>query len=218
MLRKSLVIIVFIWSLTSVGCSRAAKPPTVEAALSANSGENTPAQTRLFQRETLTAARSTALADFMLPEVRSRLDAEPVSQDELPVYDSLPEYSNDDPVDTSETVVGEDGATNPDELNKLNYSWAKKKYGEALKNDAAARGVLVLYADENYYDIGKLTNFVEDGRDRIASGSEIDAGRIQVVYGGYRGLAQIELWIVPQGQDMPELKPENREKGAVDDK
>lgn len=218
MLRKNLFIIIFIWALTSVGCSGTTKPIRTEAALSANSSENTPAQTRLFQRETLTAARSTALADFMLPEVRSRLDAEPVSQDEAPVYDSVPEYSTGESVDTSETVVGEDGATNIEELNKLNYSWAKKKYGEALKKDPTARGVLVLYADENYYDIGRLTNFVEDGRDRIASGSEIDAGRIQVVYGGYRGLAQIELWIVPEGQDMPELKPENRETGAADDK
>lgn len=218
MLRTSLVIIVFIWALTSAGCSRAASGPGPEAALSANSSETTPAKTRLFQRENLTASRSTALADFMLPEVRSRLDAEPVSQDEMPVYDSYPEYSSNEPVDTSETVVGEDGDTNLDELNKLNYSWAKKKYGEALKNDPTARGVLVLYADENYYDINKLTTFVEDGRDRIASGSEIDAGRIQIVYGGYRGLAQIELWIVPEGQNMPELKPENRETGAADDK
>ena len=218
MLRKSLVIIVFVWALTSVGCSRAANRTGTETAFSANSSETTPAQTRLFQRENLTASRSTALADFMLPEVRSRLDAEPVSQDELPVYDSVPEYSNDEPVDTSETVVGEDGVTDLDELNKLNYSWAKKKYGEALKKDPTARGVLVLYADENYYDIGRLTIFVEDGRDRIAAGSEIDAGRIQIVYGGYRGLAQIELWIVPEGQNMPELKPENRETGTADDK
>lgn len=213
MLRKSLVVIIFIWSLTSVGCSRAANKPAAEAVLRAG-GEETAGQTRLLQRETLTASRTNALVDFILPEVRSRLDAEPVSQDELPVYDTQPEYSSGESVDTSETVVGEDGYTNPDELDKLNYSWAKKKYGEALKKDETAQGVLVFYADENYYDIDKLTSFVEEGRNRIAGNAEIDANRIQVVFGGYRGLAQIECWIVPQGQNLPELKPEKRETAS----
>lgn len=213
MLRKTIAIMVFIWALTSVGCSRAANKPAAEAVLRA-SGEETAGQTRLLQRETLTASRTNALADFILPEVRSRLDAEPVSQDELPVYDSYPEYSSGESVDTSETVVGEDGEINPDERDKLNYSWAKKKYGEALKKDETAQGVLVFYADENYYDIDKLTSFIEEGRDRIAGNAEIEAGRIQVVFGGYRGLAQIECWIVPQGQNMPELKPEKRDTSS----
>ena len=162
----------------------------------------------------MTASRTNALADFILPEVRTRLDAEPVSQDELPVYDSQPEYTDNEPVDTSETVVGEDGEINPDELDKLNYSWAKKKYGEALKKDETAQGVLVFYADENYYDIARLTSFIEEGRDRIAGNAEIEAGRIQVVFGGYRGFAQVECWIVPQGQNMPELKPEKRDTAS----
>ena len=214
MLRKTIAIMVFIWALTSVGCSRAANNSSAEAVLRASSGEETAGQTRLLQRETLTASRTNALADFILPEVRTRLDAEPVSQDELPVYDSYPEYSSGESVDTSETVVGEDGDINPDELDKLNYSWAKKKYGEALKKDETAQGVLVFYADENYYDIARLTSFVEEGRNRIAGNAEIDAGRIQVVFGGYRGLAQIECWIVPQGQNMPELKPEKRDTAS----
>lgn len=218
MLRRSLAIIIFIWALTSVGCSRTTKAPSTEAALRADSGENKPPQTRLFQREALTAANTNALASFILPEVRTRLDAEPVSQDELPVYDVQPEYTDNEPVDTSETTVGEDGYINPEEMEKLSYSWAKRKYGEALKKDETARGVLVLYADENFYDIGRLTGFVEEGRNRIAAGSEIDAGRIQVVFGGYRGLAQVELWIVPQGENLPELKPENRDTGVADNR
>lgn len=215
MLRQTIAIMVFIWALTSVGCSRAANKPAAEAVLRA-SGEETAGQTRLLQRETLTASRTNALADFILPEVRTRLDAEPVSQDELPVYDSYPEYTDNEPVDTSETVVGEDGEINPDERDKLNYSWAKKKYGEALKKDETAQGVLVFYADENYYDIARLTSFVEEGRNRIAGNAEIEAGRIQVVFGGYRGLAQVECWIVPQGQNMPELKPEKRDTASSD--
>jgi hypothetical protein len=196
-----------------VGCSRAANKPAAEAVLRAG-GEETAGQTRLLQRETLTASRTNALADFILPEVRTRLDAEPGSQDELPTYDTQPDYSSGESVDTSETVVGEDGDINPDELDKLNYSWAKKKYGEALKKDETALGVLVFYADENYYDIARLASFVEEGRNRIAGNAEIDAGRIQIVFGGYRGLAQIECWIVPQGQNMPELKPEKRDTAS----
>ncbi|HEX6126381.1 MAG TPA: hypothetical protein VFZ23_13485, partial [Pyrinomonadaceae bacterium] len=92
------------------------------------------------------------------------------------------------------------------------FLWAKKSFGDAVKADVASSGVIVLYADENYYDLNALMAFVQDGRNRIANASGIGGDRIQVVYGGYRGVPQVELWLVPDGASMPEFKIEDRSK------
>jgi hypothetical protein len=210
MLRSSLAIVALASILGLSGCSRATTKPAVETSLSAKTGENPTAGNRPFARENLTASRTNALADFIIPEVRMRLDAEPGNPDE-PVEMSEPldlgePASGYDP----ETLSNEDSANNPEELQSMRFSWARKKFGDALVKDPAAGGVLVLYADDQYYEVGRLLEFISEGRDRIAAGSEIDAGRIQVVYGGYRGLAQVEFWVVPEGQQMPEFKPADR--------
>jgi hypothetical protein len=217
MLRISLAIIAFTLVFTSAACSKTApKPSVAEASLSAKAGENQPAAgTRFLARENLTAARSNALADFIIPEVRMRLDEEPGSQDEVSTSGG-PQEESGEQVDTSETAPGEDSMIDPDELQSMKFSWAKKKFGEALKKDETVNGVFVLYADENYYDVGRLLGFIEEGRDRIAAHSEVDPARIQVVFGGYRGLAQVEFWVVAQGERMPDPKPE--ERGARDAK
>ena len=56
-----------------------------------------------------------------------------------------------------------------------------------------------------------FTYFVEEGRNRIATDSGIDIARIHVVFGGYRGVAQVEFWIVPAGENSPEIRPEQRD-------
>lgn len=212
MLRKTTAVILLLGALATVGCPGSGRGSTAETSLKAKTGETEQAGTRLYRRETLTAARSNALADYILPQVRQKLDEEPGSQDEISESYVPQDTSAGEYVDNSETLPGEDALVNPDELDKLKFSWVKKKYGETLKKDETSRGILVLYADENYYDVGRLAGFIEEGRNRLAAESEIDANRIQVVYGGYRGLAQVEFWIVPEGQDLPELKPENRDQ------
>lgn len=214
LLRLSLAIITFTLMFTSAACSKSApKPAASEATLSAKGGEDASGQSRLMQRENLTAVRSNALADFIIPEVRMRLDQEPGSQDEVPVGAGPGEYSNEY-VDTSETTSGEDSIISPDEVESVKFSWAKKKFGEALRKDETASGVFVLYADENYYEVGRLLQFIEEGRDRIAAYSEIDPARMKVVFGGYRGLAQVEYWVVAQGETMPDPRPEERDAEA----
>lgn len=214
MFRIALAILVFTLTFSSAACSKSAqKPSTTEAALSAKTGEDAPGHSRLMQRENLTAARSNALAEFIIPEVRMRLDEEPGSQDEASVGGGQEQPSGEQ-VDTSETTPGEDAVIDPDEMQSLKFSWAKKKFGEAVKKDETVTGVFILYADENYYDVGRLLRFIEEGRDRIAASSEIDPGRIQVVYGGFKGLAQVEFWVVAQGDKMPEARPEDRDAPA----
>lgn len=210
MLRKTTAAILLLGALASVGCSGSGRGSSAETSLKAKTGESEQVGTRLYRRETLTAANSNALADFILPQVRQKLDEEPGSQDEIPESYAPQDYGSGEYVDNSETLPGEDALVNPDELDKLKFSWVKKKYGETLRKEETSRGLLVLYADENYYDVGRLAQFIEEGRNRLATDSEIDPNRIQVVYGGYRGLAQVEFWIVPEGKDLPELKPEDR--------
>jgi hypothetical protein len=222
MLYRALAIFAFTSIFSFAACSRTTSNQSAAnaaTALSAKTGDDPGAPgNHLFARENLTAVRTNALADFILPEVRSRLDTEPVSQDEDPLVASPPEIGDssgdtgDSRVSDSETLPGEDAVINQDDIEKMKFSWAeKKKFGEALRSDTTANGVLVLYADETYYDVGRLMNFIEEGRNIMAANSELDPGRIKVVYGGYRGLAQVEFWVIPQGEQIPEFKPENKD-------
>jgi hypothetical protein len=222
MLHRAIAIFAFTSIFSFAACSRtSSNQPAANAAtsLSAKAGDNPGAPgNHLFARENLTATRTNALAEYILPEVRSRLDAEPVSRDEDPLVASPPEVGDssgdtgDSHVSDADTLPGEDAVSNSDEIEKMKFSWAqKKKFGEALRGDQAANGVLVLYADETYYDVGRLMNFIEEGRNIMAANSEIDPRRIKVVYGGYRGLAQVEFWVIPQGEQVPDFKPDNKD-------
>ena len=73
--------------------------------------------------------------------------------------------------------------------------WAKKPFGDAVRSNPANAGVIVLYADENIYDI--TADGIHRGRTRSDIRSEI-GDRIQVVYGGYRA-PQVEFWLLPGG-------------------
>ncbi len=97
------------------------------------------------------------------------------------------------------------------ELEKGKFLWASKKSGDALAADRGASGSIIFYADETHYDVGRLEYFVGEGRDRIATDAGIEPARIQVNFGGYRGLAQFEMWVVPVGEQQPAAKPESRE-------
>ena len=87
---------------------------------------------------------------------------------------------------------------------------AKKGFGDAIKANPTNNGVIVLYADENTYDLERLVGFVEGGRNQIAELSALGSERIQVVFGGYRAVPQVELWVVPEGGSMPEFKADER--------
>jgi hypothetical protein len=209
--RRSITILVIIWALTSIGCSRPAGGPSAETALKSKTEDDATNHTRLFRRETLNASRTNALAEFINPEVRMRLDQEPGSQDEVSTSTVQTDEAPGAPEYNPETEIGDDGVVNLDELQKLKFSWTNKKFAATLKKDETTSGVLVLYADENFYDVGRLTRFIEEGRDKMAEAAEIDPGRITVVFGGYKGLAQLEFWLVAQGEQAPEPKPDRRE-------
>lgn len=205
--RTSLALVILIASFVFESCDQkvATNPPTT-GAMSGNANMTT----RMFERRQLNVSGFNHLAEFIRPDVRERLDQEPTGDtgDVAPPAVSEAPSGEDQ---TEQEAYSEDNPSKELELEKAKFTWAKKKFGDALVTDPTLSGVIILYADENFYDMGRLTHFVEEGRDIITQSSNLDPGRIQVIYGGYRGTAQVELWIVPAGESMPEVKPEERD-------
>ena len=223
---KSISLLLLLTTVFSA-CSGASVPPSSSTgALTANSALG-PAQ-RPFDRQMLMVNGLQSLNEFIRADVRNRVDEEAVG-DSNPGYDS-PDYApestepagqNDvqnetksqqsEEPDQPQNGIDEDTASyGASDSGK--FLWAKKSFGYAVKANPAAGGVIVLYADENFYDINAMMSFIEAGRDRIIQESEIPSDRIQVVFGGYRGAPQVEYWIVNHGAAMPEFKTEDRSK------
>jgi len=226
---RCFAVALFVSTLFSASCAKTSvqSPSSSSAgALTANSAINNLAA-RPFGRQHLNAAGSTYLIEFIRPEIRARLDEEPtgdgdagydssISEPSVSMDQSQPEVTEDKTEDTAQSRAtgNDDTPVAGSRLATLKFSWAKKAFGDAVKASATNGGVIVLYADDNYYDAERLIGFIEEGRNRIAEASDIGGERIQVVFGGYRAVPQVELWVVPQGTPMPEFKPENRSKAS----
>ncbi len=225
-LYKLLTVTLLLAILSSASCSNASvKPSSSAGALTANSALDNFAA-RPFGRHHLNVSGFNTLNEFLRPEVRARMDEEPVgdadtsydpgtldpeaSREEAP-SEPAADVPNDEPQFNQSN--DEDNLPNAARLDSVKFSWAKKSFAEAVKADLNAIGVVVLYADENLYDMTGLMGHIEHGRDRLAEQSSIGGERIQVVFGGFRAVPQVELWIVPAGS-MPELKPEDRSKSS----
>ncbi len=229
MIHRAFAVLIFLSTLFSASCAKPPEPSSSAGALTVSSA----LAARPFARHTLNAAGANYLNEFLLPEVRARLDEEPVGDadgDYDPSAIDLGTSSSDQPAgepsgeaqteDTRQPGTEHDEGSFPAEarLDTLKYSWARKAFGEAVKTNPANAGIIVLYVDENYYDVARLMRFVEEGRDRIAEMSALGGERMQVVFGGYRAVPQIELWVVPPGGPMPELKTDDRSKPGETEK
>lgn len=228
-LDRSFAVIILLSTLFSASCGKTNTLPSssTAGALTANSAINNLAA-RPFGRHTLNAAGANYLNDFIRPEVRARLDEEPVGDTDSSYDPSTTDASSSgdqlQPESGSETQTEdsqeprsgetEDSYPAGSRLDTLRYSWAKKAFGDAVMASPTNNGVIVLYADENYYDLDRLMGFIEGGRNMIAETSGARGEQIQVVYGGYRAVPQVELWVVPEGSPMPEFKTDDRSKPA----
>ncbi|MEO6334645.1 MAG: hypothetical protein ABIO91_06630 [Pyrinomonadaceae bacterium] len=227
-LFRSLAVVLSFSALFSASCAKTTTPSgsSSAGALIAKSAPNTP-PVRPFGRHNLNGVAGSYLNEFILPEVRSRLDEEPVgdtdgsfdpstsggetsSLDQSSPAEAGVENQNED-AEAQQRAGGNDESYPPgSRIDTLKFSWAKKSFGDAVKASGAGSGVIVLYADGNYYDIERLMGFVADGGSRIAESSALPGDRIQVVFGGYRSVPQVELWVLPQGSPPPVLKPDER--------
>lgn len=229
-LFRSVTVVIILSTLFSAACGKAAVEPSSSSsagALTANSAFNNMAPKR-FARHGLNSGGAGYLNEFVRPELRGRLDEEPAGDTDAgydpgaadqsaPAEQSQTELASEaqsEDAQLQQPSTSEDLPTGTARLDTLKYSWATKAFGDAVKAGATNNGVIVLYADENYYDIERLMGFVEGGRNRIADVSGLGGERIQVVFGGYRALPQVELWVLPQGSPMPEFKTDERGKSS----
>src|SRR5687767_7274503 len=199
---RSATVVIILSTFFSAACGKAAvdSPSSSSAgALTANSAFNNMAPKR-FARHGLKSGGAGYLNEFVRPEVRGRLDEEPTGDTDAgydpsamdqsaPEEQSQPEPpagAQEEEAQAQQPSTSEDSPAGTARLDTLKYSWATKAFGDAVKAAPTNNGVIVLYADENYYDIERLMGFVEGGRNRIAEISGLGGERIQVVFGGYR--------------------------------
>lgn len=124
-----------------------------------------------------------------------------------------------EPLDTSEPETPSqweseepdpDAEPTAEELEEMRFDWIERDFAEAVAKRDGSHGVMILYADDQFYDIARLEMFVCEGRDSITARAGLDRSQIEVIFGGYRGEVQIEYYIVPEGGKEPESKPEER--------
>ena len=162
----------------------------------------------------MTEASGDILSEFVLPAVIAQ------QQEEERLAEEKYRRENSDEVENEDTAIAESNETEkPDETeaeptqeesNELKFFWTSKTFGEVIKDREKSRGVIFFYADDAYYDTGKLQNLIEQGRVRIAEKAEISPDKIQVIFGGYRGSVETEFYIVPENAELPTASPEER--------
>ena len=162
-----------------------------------------------------------SINEFILPEVQAKLDEESRLAD---IETDIENAKNDQQVDLnsagfsddqSEQSTVDDEATeeeqlSPEEIREQRFAWVNKKFASQIASRKESHGVIIFYADDLYYDISKIQQFVEQARNIITLDAKISPNSIQVLFGGYRDMAEAEYWLVPKGGSKPEAKPEER--------
>jgi hypothetical protein len=152
------------------------------------------------------------LTDFILPHVKAEnTERERLAEEEWKRENpDAKEDENPFAANQTEAENSIEEATQ-EELDFAKFFWLSGNFGDAIKRQKGARGVIVFYADDLYYDANKLQTFIEEGRNRTADEAKIGRAKIQVVFGGYRTRTQAEFWVVPKKGAPPIPAPEQRE-------
>ncbi len=152
-----------------------------------------------------------SLAEFILPSVQAGIDEQNrIAEEEWKKENPETEESTQADAPNEEEMPVESPPTQA-EIDEQRFSWASNKFGEILKKQKNANGVIIFYADDTYYDAGKLQTFIDEGRNRIAEQAKISSDRIQVIFGGYRNSVEAEFWIMPKKGEFPTPTPEQKE-------
>jgi len=150
------------------------------------------------------------LDEFILPSVQAKIDEENRLAEEEAKADEL---NSAEAIETESQTTKENfeiEKPTPEEIEEAKFSWVNEKFADVIKNQKGAKGVIIFYADDAYYDVGRLQNLIEEGKRKIVEAGKISTEKIQVVYGGYRDTVQAEFWIVPKKGESPTPRPEER--------
>jgi hypothetical protein len=148
--------------------------------------------------------------EFLLPHVLEREKAEEAEIEAS--YAEVEESMNSSEQQTAVEPIAEveEEKISAEELESIRFSWVNERFAEAVKNEKNSRGVILFYADDQHYDIAKLQTYLEEGKAKIAASRELSADKFELVFGGYKHLIQLEMWVVPAGKEMPTATPEER--------
>ena len=150
------------------------------------------------------------LDQFILPSVKAQMEEENrLAEEQIKAEKLNSEEPNEVKVETVEEASEIESPT-PEEIERTKFSWVNEAFGKVIKNQKDSRGVIIFYADDRYYDVGKFQNLFEEGSQKIAEANKISTDKIQVVYGGYRGMIETEFWVVPKKGENPMLTAEER--------
>lgn len=159
-----------------------------------------------------------SLDDFELPSFKAARAAEEAAwaaenEAENPAGEEAPEVPADVEVPAEDAEPEEDeyvDTRTPEEIEEERFNFVSDKFGGLLVKRIDSKGVMILYADDQTYDIGRLISFVEEGKERLANLSGIDPDRISIRFGGYRDYPQVDYWIVPVSGKEPVATPAER--------
>jgi hypothetical protein len=190
-----------------------------------------PTGTFLWSESHLTNGDETAdLEEFVLPAIKAKQEeeariaeleaaaeeAEREAGEEQPIEDletesptDAAEEVEDEPTEVEDEPADEESLTS-EEREELRFAWTDERFGTQVANRKDARGIIIFYADDEYYDGAKLKRFVEEGRDRIARAANLPPAQIKVVFGGFREWPEVEYWIVSKGAKPPVPTPKER--------
>lgn len=149
------------------------------------------------------------LSDFILPHVKAEI-AERQRLDEEEWEKNDPQGAAEYKASLASEVENPPEEPTREELDEARFFWLSGNFGDAIKHQKGARGVIIFYADDLYFDVNKLHAFIDEGRRKIAGDAKIPIEKIQVLFGGYRDRTQAEFWIVPKKGEPPIPTPEQR--------
>ena len=159
-----------------------------------------------------------SLDDFELPSVKAARAAEEAAwaaedEAENPPAEEAPEAPGDVEELAEDAEPAEDeyvDTRTPEEIEEERFNFISDKFGTLLTKRIDSTGVIILYADDQTFDIGRLINFVEEGKERLAKLTGIDPARISIRFGGYRDYPEVDYWIVPPSGKEPVATPGER--------
>ncbi len=92
----------------------------------------------------------------------------------------------------------------------LLFGWADVGIGELLKKQKNDNGLIIFYANDEYFDISKINALIQQARNLITNNAGIKSSRIKVQFGGYRSYPEVEFWVVSAKGKKPVPTPEER--------
>ncbi len=90
------------------------------------------------------------------------------------------------------------------------FYWLSSSFIDKVKADQDNKGIIIFYLDEETYDLQKVRAHIEKAIEKTSLEQKIEAGRFEIIFGGYRQWVIAEMWIVPKSGRVPELAPEER--------